>query len=47
MSQSYDKDFYDACAKGDLAAVKRMAESGKANLNAFSPVGMFDSEVGL
>ncbi|KAG2378509.1 hypothetical protein C9374_008148 [Naegleria lovaniensis] len=45
--QSSTKDLYDAVTKGDVAAVKKIVESGKADLNAFSPVGIFESETPL
>lgn len=45
MSQPSTKELYEAATKGDLSAVKKIVEGGKADLNAFMHVGIFDSEV--
>ncbi|KAF0973697.1 hypothetical protein FDP41_007084 [Naegleria fowleri] len=44
MSQPSTKELYEAATKGDLSAVKKIVEGGKADLNAFMHVGIFDSE---
>ena len=41
------RELYEAATKGDFFAVKRLVEGSTADVNAYSQVGLIETEVSL